>query len=126
MRVELLAKFPYQNFLFIRLTIQPWHRPLHQPLIKESNDADTIRKTRFFHVIDHRLENMTIKDVCEQEGIKPDREKYWLKLRQRLDDVACRRRPRSDRPKKMSTDLMNQMLDSSRKSGTKSALASSN
>jgi hypothetical protein len=30
--------------------------------------------------------------------------------------VACRRRPRSDRPKKVSSDLMNQMLDPSRNS----------
>lgn len=77
------------------------------------HDADTIRKTRF-HAIDHRPENVTIKDVCIQEEIKLDRGKYWLKQRQHLDSVTYRRRPRSERPKKMSTDLMNQMLDSSR------------
>ena len=81
------------------------------PQAKKSPDADTIIKTRFFHAIDHRLENVTIKDVCEQESIKLDRGKYWLKQRQRLEDVAYRRRSRSGRPKKVSTQLINQMLD---------------
>ncbi len=73
----------------------------------KSHDADIIRKSRFFHVIDHRSNNVIIKNICEQKEIKSDREKYWLKQRQRLDDAATRRKSRSDRLKKMSTQLMN-------------------
>jgi hypothetical protein len=81
------------------------------PTSTKSHDADTIRKSRFFHAIDHRSDNVTVKNICEQEGIKPDRGKYWLKQRQRLDDAATRRKSRSGRPKKVSTQLMDQMLD---------------
>ncbi len=78
----------------------------------KSHNADIIRKSRFFHVIDHCSSNVIIKNICEQEEIKSDREKYWLKQRQRLDNAATRRKSRSDRFKKMSNQLMNQMLDS--------------
>ncbi len=70
------------------------------PTSTKPHDADTIRKGRLFHAIDHRSNNVTIKDICEQEDIKPDRGKYWLKQRQRLDNAASRRRPRSGRPKR--------------------------
>lgn len=68
------------------------------PQSAKSQDADIIRKSRFFHAIDTRPDHVTVKDICEQEGIKPDRGKYWLKQRKRFDDVASRRRPRSGRP----------------------------
>ena len=81
------------------------------PKNAKSQDANAIRKSRFFHAIDNRPNNVTIKDICEQEGVKPDRGKYWLKQRERLNDVSCRRRSRSGRPKKVSNQLMNDMLD---------------
>jgi hypothetical protein len=31
-------------------------------------EADTIRRTRFFHVINNRAGNVIIKDVCEREN----------------------------------------------------------
>ena len=71
------------------------------PHAKKSPDADTIRKTCFFMLLIIGR-NVIIKDVCEQESIKLDRGKYWLKQRQRLEDVAYRRRSRSGRPKKVS------------------------
>ncbi len=78
------------------------------------HEADIIRKARFFHVIDHRLKNITIKDICEQENIKSDREKYWLKQRKRLDNVIYHRQSCNDRSTKISNELMNEMLDSRR------------
>ncbi len=75
------------------------------------HEADTVKKPRFFHAMNHRPKNATIKDICEQKGIKPDRGKYWLKLREPLGDVACRRRPRSGRLKKIIDDQINEMLD---------------
>jgi hypothetical protein len=81
------------------------------PTSRKSPDADTIRKTRFFHAIDHRPEHVFIKDVCKQEDVHFDRGKYWLRQRRHFGDVACRRRSRSDRSRKVSSDLMNQMLD---------------
>ena len=41
-------------------------------------------------------------------------EKKWLKQRKRFSDAVLRRtdKARSDRPKKMSFDMMNQMLNS--------------
>jgi uncharacterized membrane protein len=96
--------------------MEPSTPPLQTSPDTGRREADTVRKSRFFHAIDHRPENVIIKNICEQEDIKPDREKYWLKHRKRLDDVACRRNKRSDRLKKMSTELMNEMLDSKKNS----------
>jgi hypothetical protein len=81
------------------------------PQSAKPQDADIIRKSRFFHVIDTWSNHVIVKNICEQEGIKPDRDKYWFKQRKRFDDVLCRRRPRSDRLKKVSNELMNEILD---------------
>jgi predicted RNA-binding protein YlxR (DUF448 family) len=115
MRVAPLAKFPHQIFFSVVLIIQPIMKPSTSPPQTSLNAArhklDTIRKTRFFHVIDHRSNHVTVKVICEQEDIKHDRGKYLLKQRKRLDDVACRRKPRSGRSKKVSDQLMNEMLN---------------
>jgi hypothetical protein len=81
---------------------------------KHHYEADTVKKTRFFHVINTRASTVTIKDVCETKNISHGTEKEWLKQRKRLDDAASRRieKSRSDRSKKVSSDLMNKMLDS--------------
>jgi hypothetical protein len=75
--------------------------------------ADIIRRTCFFHVIDTRASNIIIKDVCETENVSHNAEKEWLKQRKRLDDAASRRidKSRSGRPKKVSSETMNMMLD---------------
>lgn len=52
--------------------------PSTPPQHAKAHDADNIRKCRFFHAIDHRPENVAMKDVCDQEGIKPDRGKYHM------------------------------------------------
>ena len=39
------------------------------PTQSKSQEADTIRKTRFFHAIDNRASNVTIKDVYEAEDV---------------------------------------------------------
>lgn len=77
-------------------------------------EADTIRKSRFFHAIDHRSETATIKDVCEAENVPHGTGKLWLHQRKRLGAAACRRtgKTRSGRPKKVSSETMNMMLDS--------------
>jgi hypothetical protein len=80
--------------------------------------TDTIKKTRFFHVIDTRISNVTIKDVCETKNVNHDTKKLWLKQRKRLNVAVSRRMSkfRSDRFKKMSSELMNEMLDSQKNS----------
>ena len=52
--------------------------------------VDTIRKTRFFYVIDNRASNVTIKNVYEAEDVSHDTDKIWLKQRKRLDVIALR------------------------------------
>jgi hypothetical protein len=41
----------------------------------KSHEADIIRRTRFFHVIDTRASNIIIKDVCETENVNHNTEK---------------------------------------------------
>lgn len=90
---------------------------LSTPLLTEASahkpQADTIKQTRFFDVIDNRPSNVTIKDICEQEGINHSTGKNWLKKQKRLNDAAYRRgdKTHSGRYKKMSFELINQMLD---------------
>ena len=87
--------------------------PSTPPQNKHHYEADTVRRTRFFHAIDTRASNIIIKDVCEAENVSHNTGKEWLKQRQRLGDAASRRigKFRSGRPKKMSSDTMNMMLD---------------
>ena len=76
-------------------------------------EADTIKKSRFFHAIDHKSNNVTIKDVCEAENVTHSTGKSWLRQRKRFGDAAFRRtgRARSGRAKKMSSEIMDQMLN---------------
>ena len=78
------------------------------------HEADTITKNRFYHAIDHRLKAISIKHVCEEENIAHDTGKKWLKQRNRLGAAALRRtdRIKSEKFKKVSFDVMNQMLNS--------------
>jgi hypothetical protein len=46
------------------------------PQNAKSKDADIIRKTRFLHAIDTRPNHVFVKNICEQEDIKSDRDKY--------------------------------------------------
>ncbi len=87
--------------------------PSTPPLPIQRHEADTIKKSRFFHAIDNRASNVTIKDVCEAKNIKHTTGKKWLKMRKRIDDAASRRtdKHRRGRPKKVSPELMNKMLD---------------
>jgi transposase len=80
---------------------------------KHHYEADTVKKTRFFHAIVTRASTITIKDVCEAENISHGTGKEWLKQRKRLGDAASRRieKSRSGRSKKVSSDLTNKMLD---------------
>jgi hypothetical protein len=76
--------------------------------------ADTIRKTRFFHVIDEKFSEIIIKNVCEKKKISHFTNKYWLRQRKLLDNIeTCRRtsKHRSERSKKMNAEMMNEMLD---------------
>jgi hypothetical protein len=76
--------------------------PSTPPPQNKRHEADTIKKSRFFHAIDNRASNVTIKDVCEAENIKHTTGEKWLKMRKRIDDVASRRteKHRSNRLKK--------------------------
>jgi hypothetical protein len=38
------------------------------PSQKKRQKADTIKRTRFLHVIDNRADNVIIKDDCEREN----------------------------------------------------------
>ncbi len=49
--------------------------PSTPPPQNKRQEADTIRKTRFFHVIDNRASNVIIKDVCETENVSHGTEK---------------------------------------------------
>ena len=87
--------------------------PPPRPVPNKSHEADTIKKNRFFHAIDNRPDNVTIKDICEQENVTHGTGKRWLNRQKRFGAVTlCRTgKNRSGRPKKISSDLMNQILD---------------
>ena len=76
------------------------------PPQSKRQEADTIRKTRFFHAIDNRASNVIIKDVYKAEDVSHGTGKAWLKQRKRLDVAASRRigKFRSGRPKKVSVE----------------------
>ncbi len=90
--------------------------PSTPPPQNKRQEADIIRKTRFFHAIDNRASNVTIKDVCETENVSHGTGKLWLKQRKRLNAAAFRRTDkfRSDRRKKESSELLIELLDSQR------------
>ena len=92
-------------------SIPPPHSP--QSASVKRHETNIIKKNRFFHAIDHRLNHVIIKNVCKQENVVHNIEKKWLNQRKRFDDAILRRtdKARNDRPKKMNFDLMNQMLD---------------
>jgi hypothetical protein len=49
--------------------------PPSQLTENKHHEADTVRRTRFFHVIDTRASNVIIKDVCETKNVSHDTEK---------------------------------------------------
>ena len=74
------------------------------PPQNKRQEADTIRKTHFFHAIDNRASN--VKEVYDAEDVSHGIGKVWLKQRKRLDVAASRRigKFRSGRPKKVSVE----------------------
>lgn len=81
-------------------------------------EADTIRKSRFFHAIDFRGPKI-IATVCKEENVNHDTSKLWLLQRKRLTRaglnpfVAFRRigKFRSGRSKKITTEKYDEMLN---------------
>ena len=84
-----------------------------QSVPAKNHEANSIKKNRFFHAIDNQSNNVTVKDVYEQENVMHGTGKKWLRQQKRLRDVALRRisKKRSGQSKKVSSGLMNQMLD---------------
>ena len=76
-------------------------------------EADTVKKNRFFHAIDHRPKLVSIKKICEQEEVALGTGKKWLQQRNRLGAAGLRRtgKSRSGRPKKLRSDQLDQMLN---------------
>ncbi len=79
---------------------------------RRRSEADIIRKTRFFHVIDTRRSKI-LKEICEKKNVFERTETYWLHQRFVLDDEANRRteKYRSERKVKVSDYHLNQLLD---------------
>lgn len=82
------------------------------PSFHRRPEADTIRKTRFFHAIDTRR-SKTLKEICEKENVPERTGRYWLHQRSVLGDGANRRtgKYRSGRRIKVSDHHLNQLLD---------------
>lgn len=81
------------------------------PSSNRHHEADTIRKTRFFHAVDTRG-HKTLKEVCETEHLPERTGRYWLRQRSLIGDAAYRRtgKHRSGRSIKVSDDQLNQLL----------------
>jgi hypothetical protein len=75
-------------------------------------EVDTIRRCRFYHVIDVR-ESKSIKKICIQKNVSERTEKYWLHQRFVLRNAANRRTEKywSDWKQKVSNKHLNQLLD---------------
>ncbi len=58
---------------------------------KDSSEADTVRKARFFHAIDTRDRDRSIKDVYKEKEIPYATGRYWLHQRKILGSSAARR-----------------------------------
>ena len=90
------------------MMMTPPHTPTRS---SRRSEADTVKKSRFFHAIDAR-KGKSIKEVCEEENINHHTGKYWLHLRKLLSSPASRRtgKNRSGRPHKLSAETLNKML----------------
>lgn len=53
-------------------------------------EADTIRKSRFFHAVDTRG-GKKLKEVCATENVAERTGRYWLRQRSVIGDSANRR-----------------------------------
>ncbi len=76
-------------------------------------EADTIKKTRFFHVIDHRGKK-TISLMCRDEEVSYDTDKLWLRQRKQLGTPTASRRVGKNRAEpavKVTEQKLNEMLD---------------
>jgi hypothetical protein len=87
--------------------------PSHTPLSSNKRiETDTIRRTRFFHVFDHRGKKFT-KTVCTEENVSYETRKSWLRQRDTLSTSAFRRidKIRTGRSLKMTNDQLTEMLN---------------
>jgi transposase len=76
-------------------------------------EADTVKRTRFFHAIDHR-DKKSIFTICREENVSLSTGKKWLRQRKKLESAAASRRVgknRAGRPVKVTPDQLNEMLD---------------
>ena len=81
---------------------------------RRRQEADTIRKTRFFHAVDRaRKSNKSMIKVFEEEDINRNTGYYWLRQRQNLGSSAHRRlgKARSGRPRKITEEHLQRLLD---------------
>jgi hypothetical protein len=76
-------------------------------------EADTVKRTRFFHAIDHRGKK-TISLMCRDEGISYGTGKLWLRQRKQLGTPTASRRVGKNRAGsavKVTMKKLNEMLD---------------
>jgi hypothetical protein len=122
-RVNLIFS-PHQNFhLFQNIKMSSLHTP---PPSKKRVEADTIKRTRFFHAYDQR-ERKTVKTMCMKENVSYETRKSWLCQRDTLSTSAFRRigKARSGRHLKVTNDQLNEMLNDE-KSRTRLVVRDSN
>jgi hypothetical protein len=75
-------------------------------------EADTIRRTDFFHVFDQRGKKST-KTMCTEKKVSYETKRSWLQQRNTLSTAAFRRidKARTERPLKMTNDQLTEMLN---------------
>jgi hypothetical protein len=76
-------------------------------------EANIVKKTRFFHAIDHR-EKKFVQIVCKKENVSWETNKKWLHQRKKLEtSVASRRidKKRSERSIKVTQNKLNELLN---------------
>jgi hypothetical protein len=67
------------------------------PSSSKQVEANTVKKTRFFHAIDHRGKKI-IQIVCREKKISWEASKKWLHQRKKLDTPVASRRIDKKRP----------------------------
>jgi len=73
---------------------------------KDPPEADTVRKARFFHAIDTRDRDRSIKDVCKEEGTSYSTGRYWLHQRKVLGSPAARRQGKNRKGRQLASSLL--------------------
>ncbi len=75
--------------------------------------VDIIKRTRFFHVIDHR-DKKFIFTICKEKNVSLSTSKKWLRQRKQLRSTAASRRVSKNRAEgsvKVTSDQLNEMLN---------------